>query len=170
MKLADSLDYGGGIVNFNKAADPGLVYDMGEADYVQYLCAMGYNNSAISNLRENSTTCPSKRPSILDMNLPSITIPNLKNLTTLTRTVSNVGAVDSHYKAIVEAPPGIVASVEPDVLVFNSTTSTISFSVNVSSTHHVTTGYHFGSLTWTDGVHEVRSPISVRTVISASYC
>lgn len=44
MKLADTFDYGGGIVNGNRAADPGLVYDMGTADYTQYLCNMGYKN------------------------------------------------------------------------------------------------------------------------------
>lgn len=169
MKLADAFDYGGGIVNFNKAAEPGLIYDMGPEDYVQYLCAMGYTNSAISLLREHSTSCPSKKPSVLDMNLPSITIPNLRNLTTITRTVKNVGAVDSQYKAVVEPPHGIKVSVQPDILTFNSTTNTISFSVSVFSTHKVTTGYYFGSLTWTDGVHDVRSPISVRPVIKVSY-
>lgn len=169
MKLADAFDYGGGIVNFNRAADPGLVYDMGSEDYVKYLCAMGYNNSAISLLREHSTSCPSKTPSVLDINLPSITIPNLRNVTTITRTVKNVGAVDAQYKVVVDPPFGIQVSVQPDILKFNSTTNTISFSVSVFSTHKVTTGYYFGSLTWTDGVHEVRSPMSVRTVVTLSH-
>lgn len=166
MKLADPFDFGGGIINFNKAADPGLVYDMGTADYIYYLCAMGYNNSAISKLREHPTSCPIKRPSILDLNLPSITIPSLTRSIKLTRTVRNVGHANSSYKAVVKPPQGIRISVRPRLLIFNATTDTISFTVTVSSTHQVTTGYYFGSLTWTDGVHAVRSPISVRTEIS----
>nr|TKR75620.1 hypothetical protein D5086_0000283740 [Populus alba] len=39
-----------------------------------------------------------------------------------------------------------------------------SFKVIVSSNHRVNTGYFFGSLTWTDGVHAVTSPISVRAL------
>lgn len=169
MKLADPFDYGGGIVNSNRAADPGLVYDMGTADYIQYLCAMGNNNSAISQLTEHPTFCPIKQPSILDVNLPSITIPTLGNSTTLTRTVTNVGAVNSRYVAIIEPPRGITIAVKPHILIFNSLIKTISFTVRVSSSQKVTTGYSFGSLTWTDGVHTVRSPISVRTEIVESY-
>ncbi|KAK4571053.1 hypothetical protein RGQ29_029765 [Quercus rubra] len=169
MKLADPFDYGGGIVNSNRAADPGLVYDMGTADYIQYLCAMGNNNSAISQLTEHPTFCPIKQPSILDVNLPSITIPTLGNSTTLTRTVTNVGAVNSRYVAIIEPPRGITIAVKPHILIFNSMIKTISFTVRASSTQKVSTGYTFGSLTWTDGVHTVRSPISVRTEIVESY-
>ncbi|XP_010099424.2 subtilisin-like protease SBT3.9 [Morus notabilis] len=165
MKLADPFDFGGGIVNFNRAADPGLVYDMGTEDYLHYLCAMGYNNSAISQLREHPTSCPTKRPSVLDLNLPSITIPSLTKPTKLTRTVRNVGHANSSYKAVVKPPQGIRISVRPRLLTFNATNNTISFTVAVSSTHRVTTGYYFGSLTWTDGVHTVNSPISVRTEI-----
>lgn len=171
MKLANPFDYGGGIVNANAAADPGLVYDMGKADYIQYLCAMGYNDSDISQLIEHPTLCPIKQPSILDINLPSITIPSitLRNSTTLTRTITNVGAVNSRYVAVVELPLGITIAVKPHILIFNSGIKTISFTVTVSSAHKVTTGYSFGSLTWTDGVHSVRSPISVRTEITESY-
>ncbi|PON71967.1 Subtilase [Parasponia andersonii] len=165
MKLADPFDYGGGIVNFNRAADPGLVYDMGSTDYIHYLCSMGYETSAISQLREHPTSCPSKRPSILDLNLPSITIPSLRRTTSFRRTVTNVGHVDSRYEAVVNPPQGIGISVRPRLLIFNSTTRAITFKVTVSSSHRVTTGYYFGSLTWTDGVHSVRSPISVRTEI-----
>ncbi|KAF7830795.1 subtilisin-like protease SBT3.3 [Senna tora] len=169
MKLADPFDFGSGIVNPNRAADPGLVYDMDVADYVQYLCAMGYSNPIISHQTGLPISCPAKRPSMLDINLPSITIPSLRTSTTIVRTVTNVGPVNSLYKAVVEAPVGITLAVQPDTLVFNSTVKTITFTIVVSSSHHVSTGYLFGSLTWYDRKHAVRSPISVRTQITESY-
>ncbi|KAB2608971.1 subtilisin-like protease SBT5.4 [Pyrus ussuriensis x Pyrus communis] len=169
LKLADPFDYGGGLVNPNKAAHPGLIYDMGTNDYINHLCAFGYDTSTVTLLVEHATSCPVPKPSILDMNLPSITIPNLRNPITLTRTVTNVGPVSSTYKAQIEPPPGINVVVRPETLVFNSTVKKISFTVEVSTTHRVNTAYFFGSLTWNDGVHAVTSPISVRTQILPSY-
>ncbi|XP_059662118.1 subtilisin-like protease SBT3.5 [Cornus florida] len=168
-KLADPFDFGGGIVNPNGAADPGLVYDMDRACYIQYLCAMGYNSSSISQLIGQPALCSSNRPSILDVNVPSITIPSLRNSTTLTRTVTNVGPVDSVYRAVIEAPVGTILSVRPSVLAFNSRTKKMSFKVTVSSIHQMNTGYYFGSLTWTNEMHAVRSPVSVRAEIIQSY-
>ncbi|XVF51178.1 hypothetical protein PTKIN_Ptkin04bG0163600 [Pterospermum kingtungense] len=169
QKLANPFDFGGGIVNPNGAADPGLVYDMSTSDYVHYLCAMGYNNSDISRLTGQSTVCPIEKPSMLDVNVPSITISNLRNSVTLTRTVTNVGAPISIYRAVIEPPTGITVKVRPDVLVFNSTTKKISFNVVVSAAHQVNTGYFFGSLTWTNEQHAVRIPLSVKTEILEFY-
>lgn len=56
----DPFDFGGGTVNPNGAADPGLVFDMGRSDYIHYLRAMGYNDTAISRLTGQSTVCPSE--------------------------------------------------------------------------------------------------------------
>ncbi|XP_040987909.1 subtilisin-like protease SBT3.5 isoform X1 [Juglans microcarpa x Juglans regia] len=168
QKLANPFDFGGGIANPNKAADPGMVYDMGTTDYINYLCAMAYNNSAISRLTGQSMVCPSKKPSILDVNLPSITIPSLRNSITITRTVTNVATSTSIYRAVIEPPFGIMISVKPNVLEFNSTVKKISFRVTISTTHKVNTGYYFGSLTWINGVHAVRSPLSVRTEVLQS--
>ncbi|KAG7014677.1 Subtilisin-like protease SBT3.3 [Cucurbita argyrosperma subsp. argyrosperma] len=165
MMSARPFDFGGGIVNPNKAVDPGLVYDMGMADYIQYFCAKGYNDSAISGITKRSISCPKRRPSILDINVPSITIPSLTHPVSLTRTVTNVGAINSSYKAAIEAPPGITIAIKPRILKFNHKMKSISFTVTISSNHRVTTGYCFGSLTWLDGVHSVRIPVSVRTNI-----
>ncbi|KAB2608967.1 subtilisin-like protease SBT5.3 [Pyrus ussuriensis x Pyrus communis] len=164
QKFADPFDYGGGLVNPNKEANPGLIYDMGTNDYINYLCAFGYNTSAISLLVKQATSCPVIKPSILDVNLPSITIPNLRSPVTLTRTVTNVGPVISTYKAQIEPPPGINVVVKPEALVFNSTVKALSFTVAVSTTYQVNMAYFFGSLTWTDGVHAVSSPISLHIV------
>ncbi|XP_038725627.1 subtilisin-like protease SBT3.3 [Tripterygium wilfordii] len=169
QKLANPFDYGGGIVNPNGAADPGLVYDMGTVDYMHYLCAMDYNNSAISRLVGRSIVCPSEKPSLLDINLPSITIPSLRHSTTITRTVTNAGASKAIYKAMIDSPFGITMVLNPGVLVFNSTTKKISYTVTVTTIHQVNTGYFFGSLTWTDGIHNVTSPVSVRTEVLQSY-
>ncbi|CAH8345416.1 unnamed protein product [Eruca vesicaria subsp. sativa] len=163
-KIADPFDYGGGLVNPEKASDPGLVYDMEIKDYISYMCSAGYNDTSISRVLGKKTICPSPEASILDINLPSITIPNLDQEVTLTRTVTNVGPNYSVYKAVIEPPLGISLSVYPSTLVFGSG-EVHSFVVTVKTSHKVNTGYFFGSLTWTDGVHDVRIPVSVQTTI-----
>ncbi|XP_019090069.1 PREDICTED: subtilisin-like protease SBT3.9 isoform X2 [Camelina sativa] len=169
-KLADPFDYGGGLVNPEKAARPGLIYDMTIYDYVSYICSTyKYNDVSISQVLGNKTVCPKPKPSVLDLNLPSITIPNLKDEVTLTRTVTNVGPLNSIYKVMIDPPIGISMTVTPHTLQFNSTTKIVSFKVRVSTRHKVNTGYYFGSLTWTDNLHNVVIPVSVRTQILERY-
>lgn len=163
-KLANPFDYGGGLVNPSKVADPGLVYDMGYDEYVHYLCSSGYDDTSISKLLGKIYTCPSPTPSMLNVNLPSITIPYLSEEITITRTVTNVGPVRSVYKAVIQPPQGINLKVNPRTLVFGPNANKTTFTVKFSTTHRVNTDYHFGSLTWTDnGAHNVRIPLSVRT-------
>ena len=151
-------------MNPGKVADPGLVYDMGSDEYVHYLCSAGYENKSISRLLGRIYTCPSPTPSMLDVNVPSITIPYLNEEIILTRTVTNVGPVGSVYKAVIEPPLGIKLQVSPKTLEFGPNTKKITFTVKVSTTHRWNTDYLFGSLTWTDnGAHNVRIPLSVRT-------
>ncbi|RWR87694.1 subtilisin-like protein protease SBT3.9 isoform X1 [Cinnamomum micranthum f. kanehirae] len=169
QKLAGPFDFGGGIVNPNRASDPGLIYDMGVSDYVHYLCSMGYNDFSISKLTLHPFVCPNKMPSILNLNLPSITVPNLRSSVTITRIVTNVGPIDSTYVPSVEHPLGVNVAVSPQMLVFNSTVKKLSFTITLSSSHKTIGGYYTGSLSWSDGIHRVTSPISVRTEILPSY-
>ncbi|KAL7106801.1 hypothetical protein ACP275_06G015800 [Erythranthe tilingii] len=168
-KIADPFDYGGGLVNPNAARNPGLVYDMGTQDYVNYLCAMDYTKSAIGQLTGQTKPCLKSGNSILDVNLPSITVPNLKEPVTITRTVTNVGDRDSKYRAVVVPPQGIVVKVNPTYLVFNAKVKKTSFTVTITTLHKAGTEYFFGSLTWTDEVQEVKIPISVRTEFPQVY-
>ncbi|KAF3533460.1 hypothetical protein DY000_02037644, partial [Brassica cretica] len=105
-KLADPFDYGAGLVNAERAKDPGLVYDMNLGDYIFYFFASGYNDTAIT---------PSR-------------FQTFKGEVTVTRTVTNVGPVDSVYRAVVEAPEGVKIAVEPETLVFNNSTKKLGFS------------------------------------------
>ncbi|KAL5764356.1 hypothetical protein ACOSP7_016715 [Xanthoceras sorbifolium] len=137
--LAEPFDYRGGLVNPNKAAEPGLLYDTCIDDYIHYLCAVSYNNLSISCLVGQATRCPNTKPSVLYVNLPSIIIPNLRESITLTQTVTNGGPQNSTYKVIIENPFGIVVTAIPNILIFNSTTRMNSFAVTISTSHKVNT-------------------------------
>lgn len=165
-KEADAFDYGGGLVNLEKATDPGLVYDMDINDYIHYLCSQAlYTDKKVSALTGNVTSkCPSSGSSILDLNVPSITIPDLKRNVTVTRSVTNVGPVKSVYKPVIETPLGFKVVVSPKKLKFNKRRNKVAFKVRVSpGSHRVNTAFYFGSLTWSDGLHNVTIPISLRT-------
>lgn len=165
-RIADHFDYGGGLANPNAARNPGLVYDMGTQDYVDYLCAMGYPQEDIDHLAGRKKSCPKSRYSVLDLNLPSITVPDLKGSVTLTRTVTNVGDPNSSYQVVVVEPFGTTVKVNPRTLVFSPRVKKLSFTVTISNMHKTNTEYYFGSLSWSDKVHIVKIPISIKTQFS----
>ncbi|KAI4376078.1 hypothetical protein MLD38_013872 [Melastoma candidum] len=165
-KQADAFDYGGGHVDPNRAMDPGLVFDADISNYICFLCSLEYNNSAISNMTRIPTDCSkARRDCLLNLNLPSIVIPNLQRCTTVSRTVTNVGAGNSIYIARIEAPAGIIVKVKPSTLLFSSTVYKQTFNVIFRSHIALEGRYTFGYLYWEDGRHVVRIPLVVRTVI-----
>ncbi|KAB1207414.1 Subtilisin-like protease [Morella rubra] len=168
-KQADPFDYGGGHVDPNKAIAPGLIYDMGSSDYLHFLCSMGYNDTAITSMTRSNRRCRKSAYIVANLNLPSITIPELKEKLTVSRTVTNVGPVNSTYTAFVEAPAGTKVRIEPTILVFNSTIKKLKFKVIFHSQLRVQGRYSFGNLLWLDGFHVVRIPLVVRTVIHDTF-
>ncbi|XP_054805306.1 subtilisin-like protease SBT3.9 [Prosopis cineraria] len=168
-KAADPFDIGGGLVNPNKAIDPGLLYDVKSQEYIQFLCSLSYSSGSISRITKTIRSCGKEKNPGLNLNLPSISIPNLKKTVTVTRTVTNVGNVTAAYKAIVKAPYGTKVRVKPQLLSFTSATPVLSYNVTFVSTQKLTGDYKFGSLIWTDGKHFVRIPIAVRTIKFESY-
>uniref|UniRef100_A0A1D1Y7R4 Cucumisin n=2 Tax=Anthurium amnicola TaxID=1678845 RepID=A0A1D1Y7R4_9ARAE len=153
-KIADPFDYGSGNINPDRAVDPGLVYDINPRDYEEFKCFW-----------DESEACKATQQPMYHLNLPSIAIPNLKSSVTIFRTVTNVGAAKSIYKAIVESPPGINIEVMPKILQFDDRTKVQRFKINFTTMHKMQGVYTFGSLTWVDGIHTVRIPIAIRVVI-----
>lgn len=141
--------------------NPGLVYDLTTKDYLNFLCARGYNETQISKFSNTSFVC-SKSFKLRDFNYPSISIPNLKSgRVTIKRTVKNVGSPGT-YTARVKVPPGVSVSVEPSTLKFTGIDEEKTFKVVLRSlANNKRRGYVFGSLAWSDGKHHVRSPIAV---------
>ncbi|CAK7323376.1 unnamed protein product, partial [Dovyalis caffra] len=157
---ATPFSYGAGHIRPNRAQDPGLVYDLSISDYLDFLCASGYNSTMIEPFADGPYRCP-ESASIFNFNNPSITIKLVRNSMSVIRKLKNVG-LPRTYAAHVKKPYGISVSVEPNILTFENTGDEKSFKVTFEAKGDgATKEYEFGSLLWTDGRHHVRSPIVV---------
>ncbi|KAL1322566.1 hypothetical protein HN51_067574 [Arachis hypogaea] len=161
-KLATPFDYGSGHVQPNLAIEPGLVYDLHLNDYLNFLCASGYNQEAISALNFNRTFTCKGTHSINDLNYPSITLPNLKlSPITVTRTLTNVGPPGT-YIATAKLD-GCKITIVPNSLTFTKIYEKKTFRITIQASSVIKLyKYQFGELLWTDGKHRVRSPITVQ--------
>ncbi|PIM98682.1 Cucumisin [Handroanthus impetiginosus] len=154
--------YGSGHIDPIKAKSPGLVYDMGEADYVKFLCGQGYNNTNLQLITGDNTTCTSaNNGTVYDLNYPSFTV-SVSSSGSISRvfhrTVTNVGSPSSTYKAVVAIPQGISIQIEPSTLSFKSLGEQQTYVVTVTAAVRGTAMLS-GSLVWDDGTYQVRSPI-----------
>ncbi|KAM3701184.1 hypothetical protein ACB094_05G152200 [Castanea mollissima] len=163
---ATPFSYGAGHIRPNRAMDPGLVYDLTVNDYLDFLCASGYNQTLLELFTEAPYKCP-KSASLLDFNYPSITVTNLSRSVNVTRKFKNVGSPGT-YVARVREPIGISVHVEPKILKFESIGEEKSFKLTVTkktmskkTAGMRTEDYVFGGIVWSDGNHYVRSPIVV---------
>ncbi|XP_062092591.1 cucumisin-like [Humulus lupulus] len=156
--------YGAGQINPIKAAFPGLVYDVVEADYVHLLCGQGYTKKLLQIVTGNSnSSCSTDHGTSPDFNYPAFvtSAPLAQSINKVFhRTVTNVGSPTSSYEAKAVAPPGFKVEVNPSVLCFTSLGEKQSYSVTVQGTAHEKIVVS-GSLMWDDGTYQVKSPIVV---------
>ncbi|CAI0440319.1 unnamed protein product [Linum tenue] len=166
LEKATPFSYGSGHIRPNRAMDPGLVYDLSVSDYLDFLCARGYNKTLLKLFSDAPHECP-KHARIMDLNYPSIAVPKLKggSSITMTRKVKNVGKSPARYAVRIKEPKGVSVSVKPNVLKFNKLGEEKKFKVILKAKWNGTADdYVFGGITWTDGIHYVRSPIAVYVV------
>ncbi|KAK2647507.1 hypothetical protein Ddye_014996 [Dipteronia dyeriana] len=154
--------YGAGHLNPVKATDPGLVYETTKEDYLAMMCSMNHTFFG---------KCPKhiKLGSPKDLNYPSMAVqvhPGQAFEIKFPRTVTNVGLSHSTYKATIltsSTSKEVKASVEPSTLSFTSLDEKKSFAVTVAGKSLPENSMVSASLVWSDGVHNVRSPIVVYT-------
>ncbi|XP_008800183.2 CO(2)-response secreted protease-like [Phoenix dactylifera] len=165
---ATPYDYGAGEVSPTSALQPGLVYEVGTEDYLQFLCNYGYQSSEIKLITTipDGFECPenSSKDLISNLNYPSITISSLmgNGRKIVDRTVTNVGAEEeTTYVASIQSPPGIDVKVTPSKLQFTKNIKKLSYQVIFSAVNSSTKGDLLGSITWSDGTCKVRSPLVV---------
>ncbi|KAG5235948.1 conserved oligomeric Golgi complex [Salix suchowensis] len=158
---ATPFAYGAGHVQPNRAADPGLVYDLTANDFLNYLCSRGYTAKDLKLFTDKPYNCPESF-SLTDFNYPSISVVNLNDTITITRRVKNVGSPGKYYIHVGE-PTGVLVSVEPDNLEFKKLGEEKTFKLTFKlAPKWKLSSDVFGILTWSDGKHFVRSPLVVR--------
>ncbi|EFJ26460.1 hypothetical protein SELMODRAFT_413072 [Selaginella moellendorffii] len=162
---ATPFDFGSGHVNPVAAQDPGLVYDISLEEYTSFACGLGPSPGALKNL--TITACPPNPIASYNLNYPSIGVADLRGSLSVTRSLTNVGPAQSHYRAKVYSPPGVIVSVYPSELQFTRPLQKISFTVSLSVQQR-SQDFVFGALVWSDGKHFVRSPIAVNATAIAS--
>ncbi|KAL0327071.1 UNVERIFIED_CONTAM: Subtilisin-like protease SBT4.10 [Sesamum angustifolium] len=162
------FSYGAGHINPVKAANPGLVYETIEEEYVKLLCYKGYSTPTIrklfGNKRSNCSRLKHHKWSPKDLNYPamaSLVRRNESFTVIFSRTVTNVGGAISTYRANISAPSGLKVIVQPQELSLKTWNEKKSFIVKVGG--KVAVRVLSASLEWNDGNHNVRSPIVIYT-------
>ncbi|KAI4388625.1 hypothetical protein MLD38_000937 [Melastoma candidum] len=166
---ANPLAMGAGHVDPNKAADPGLVYDVTSQDYVNLMCALNFTENQIKIITKSSSNDCS-RPS-LDLNYPSFIAFFSANSSETPppreffRTVTNVGDATSTYTAKFTPMEGFEISVVPDKLSFHEKYEKLSYKLTIRGPKQMTDAVVFGHLSWVDSdmKHVVTSPIVATT-------
>ena len=167
---ADPFDIGAGHIVPKDAFKPGLVYDVGLLEYVQFTCGAELQPQIFA----QSTCDLFGSIDSSNLNLPSIGIGELVGSQTITRTVTAVGHHRGRhsYRVKVDTPPGVITTVFPSRLRLRAGESA-TYHVNFIATGEaVLDEWSFGSLSWSkgrgygrhNGKDGVRSPIAVRPV------
>ncbi len=151
---------GAGHVDPNKAANPGLVFDSGYADWIAFICGT----------QPGGFCPPGPAPDPSNFNVASIAIGDMAGLQTVTRRVTNVSGGSATFNATVTGMSGFTTVVTPLSLTL-SAGATGSFTVSFTRTTATLASYTGGQLRWTNagsGGQVVRVPIVVRPVALAA--
>ncbi|CAI5525983.1 unnamed protein product [Closterium sp. Naga37s-1] len=163
---ATPWNFGSGHVVAVRAMDPGLVYNVGAKGYMAFLFGINFN-SASKYFQHELQQQPQKgsRRAVFkayDLNLPNICVSNLVKQVTVVRRVTNVAGQASKYRVRVVAPKNVRVVVAPGAFTIAPGASQV-FSVTFTVVQ-ATRAFSFGSLTWVDGTHRVRSVLAVQPV------
>ncbi|CAK8542271.1 unnamed protein product [Lathyrus sativus] len=157
--------FGSGQLNPTRAVSPGLIYDMDDFGYIQFLCHEGYKDSSLSALVGSRINCSSILPGLGHdaINYPTmqLSLESKKDVTVFRRTVTNVGPVPIIYNATIRSPKGVEITVKPSFLSFDRKMQKRSFEVVVKVKSIASMEILSGSLIWRSPRYIVRSPIVI---------
>ncbi|KAH6788578.1 hypothetical protein C2S51_003584 [Perilla frutescens var. frutescens] len=164
--VASPLSMGSGLVDPNRALDPGLIYDASPQDLVNLVCSMNFTLNQTRTIIRSSYSC--SNPSS-DLNYPSfVAVYRAAEVgRTLTRTfkrvVTNVGEGAATYKVMLLVPVNTTARVRPQALVFGKKYDKLSYSLTIRYKGDLEVQHREGAVIWVDetGKYRVRSPIMV---------
>ena len=152
--VSDVFAQGAGHVDPTSFFAPGLVFESDVFDWYDYIEGSGYDVGGW-----DTSVDPS------DLNQASISIGSLAGTQTVTRTVRAAEA--GTYEASVTGLAGVDVSIEPSSLTL-AAGEEATYSVTFLRTDAVLGTWATGSMTWTSGATEVRSPVAVKPVAIAA--
>ncbi|TYI10058.1 hypothetical protein ES332_A09G115100v1 [Gossypium tomentosum] len=158
------FDYGSGHINPTAALEPGLIYDLDSTDIINFLCSIGGNPAQLKNLTGQLTYCQNPPIPSYNLNYPSIGVSNMNGSLSVYRTVTYYGKDPTVYYAYVDHPVGVKVKVTPSKLCFTKTGEKMSFKVDFIPYMNSSGSFVFGALTWSNGIHKVRSPIGLNVL------
>ncbi|KAF1888378.1 hypothetical protein Lal_00039306 [Lupinus albus] len=161
--ISTPWDHGAGHVDPQKALSPGLVYDASSNDYFTFLCSLNYTLEQVQTIAQNPNVNCSRRfsdPGHLNYPSFSILFRSKKRAVRYTRTLTNVGDANSVYNVAVDGPSAVSITVKPTKLVFGKVHEKKRYTVTFASKKHVAVKAAFGSITWSNSEHQVRSPVA----------
>ncbi|MCH7229342.1 hypothetical protein L0U85_00460 [Glycomyces sp. L485] len=141
--------------------DPGLVYESGPTDWIEYICGTSESAKIPSTCENFDPIEPSQ------LNYPSISVADLTGVATVTRTVTNVDDKAGFYKAKIDAPDGTTVKVDKRYLYIKPGESA-TYTLTIERTDGAFGEWAFGDFTWKEygtwgwDRNEVRSPIVVK--------
>ncbi|MFS7899397.1 putative tripeptidyl-peptidase II [Helianthus anomalus] len=146
---ATPFDYGSGHINPAAAIDPGLIYDYDTNNLIDFLCSYGASVAQLKNLTGTPVYCKNPLTPSYNFNYPSIGVANMSGKLSVYRTVTYVGEGPTVFLSKTRS------NYRREKLIYR-----IDF-VPYKSSNGI---FEFGSLTWRNDVHLVRSPIAVNVV------
>ncbi|GKU93863.1 hypothetical protein SLEP1_g7422 [Rubroshorea leprosula] len=158
------FDYGSGHVNPKAAVNPGLVYDFDSNDVINFLCSTGASPAQLKNLTGNLIHCQNPPIPSYNFNYPSIGVAQMNGSLSIKRTVTYYGEGQTVYAANIDNPTGVMVKVTPSKLKFLKTGEKMSFRVDFTPYKISNGNFVFGALTWSNGIHNVRSPIGLNVL------
>ena len=141
LSNANPFDFGAGHIVPNAALNPGLVYDISNAEF----------DAFAANMDDEAQ----------NLNLPTISISGLASTATVTRRLTNLGDEAGAYTVEIDPPPGMRIDVAP---------TSLSVAPGASASYDITATYEsgaldlwrFGSLTWRSEDKDIFSAVAIR--------
>ncbi|KAG2670781.1 hypothetical protein I3760_14G103900 [Carya illinoinensis] len=158
------FDYRSGHINLAAAFNPGLVYDFNSHDIINFLCSNGATPSQLKNLTGELVQCKNPPTPSYNFNYPSIGVANMNGNLPVYQTVTYYGENPTTYAASIDYPTDVEVRVQPAKLKFTKMGEKLSFRVDFMPYKNRNGSCVFGALTWTNGIHRVRSSIGVNVV------
>ncbi|XP_072957127.1 subtilisin-like protease SBT1.8 [Typha angustifolia] len=157
---------GAGHINPPTARDPGLVYDAGVQDYIDFLCALNYTDEQRLKIVGGPTTCSEIQGGVAGINYPSFVVifNNRTSTKVLKRTLKKVYELPEIYKVRIvnPMPEKVEVRVKPDLLEFKGVNEIRSYEVEFKS-KVVMKGNdkceEYGFIIWENMEHQVKSPV-----------